>query len=187
VLSFLAARGIDIPTGTPGDKADQATVHGLANCKDHYFGELLAREGVQVCESAPALLQEARRRGVRTAVASSSHHCAEILRAGDLTAFFDARVDGIDLDRLGLTGKPAPDMFLEAARRLGIPPARAAVFEDATAGIVAARAGKFGLTVGVGRGTQAAALIASGADFVVGGLSEVCLEGCRRKPSLRAP
>jgi HAD superfamily hydrolase (TIGR01509 family) len=105
----------------------------------------LAREGVHVSASAVALLQEARRCGLRLAVASSSRHCSEILRAGCLTAFFDAQVDGIDLDRLGLSGKPAADMFLEAARRLGVPPRRTVVFEDATAGIAAARAGGFGL------------------------------------------
>jgi HAD superfamily hydrolase (TIGR01509 family) len=154
----------------------------LASRKDHYFAELLVREGVKVFDSVPPLLQDARRRGVRTAVASSSHHCAEILRAGGLTALFDARVDGIDLDRLGLAGKPSPDIFLEAARRLGVSPMRAVVFEDATAGVAAAHAGGFGLVVGVGRGTQAAALLASGAGQVVADLSEVDLQDCGTAP-----
>ena len=179
VLSFLAARGIDVPMGEPGDQAEQQTVHGLARRKDRYFLELLGREGVQVFDPAVALLRSARGRGMRTAVASSSHHCAEILRAGHLTAFFDVRVDGIDLDDLGLPGKPAPDMFLEAARRLGVFPACAVVFEDATTGVAAARAGGFGLVVGVGHGTQAAALIKSGANHVVTDLSEVRLKGHR--------
>jgi beta-phosphoglucomutase family hydrolase len=182
VLSFLAARGIDVPMGAPEDQAEQQTAHGLASRKDHYFAELLAREGVKVFDSVPPLLQDARRRGVRTAVASSSHHCAEILRAGGLTALFDARVDGIDLDRLGLAGKPSPDIFLEAARRLGVSPMRAVVFEDATAGVAAAHAGGFGLVVGVGRGTQAAALLASGAGQVVADLSEVDLQDCGTAP-----
>ena len=177
VLGFLAARGIAIPMGAPGDQAERGTVHGLANRKDRYFAELLAREGVQVFDAAPPLLRDARRRGVRIAVASSSHHCAEILRAGGLTEFFDARLDGQDLDRLGLSGKPAPDMFLEAARRLAALPARAVVFEDATAGIAAARAGAFGLVIGVRHAAQAAALLASGASQVVADLSEVDLQG----------
>ena len=117
----------------------------------------MAREGVQVFDPAVALLRNARGRGVRTAIASSSRNCAQILRAARLTALFDARVDGIDLDHLGLAGKPAPDMFLEAARRLGVLPARTVVFEDATTGVAAARAGGFGLVVGVGSDTQAAA------------------------------
>ena len=187
LLSFLAARDIGLPRGEPGDQAERGTAHGLASRKDHYFAELLAREGVRVCGGAVALLREARGRGVRLAIASSSHHCAEILRAGCLTALFDARVDGVDIDRLGLSGKPAPDMFLEAARRLSVAPIRAVVFEDATAGIAAARAGGFGLVIGVARNTHSTALLESGADQVVADLSEVCLQGYRRLPHLKAP
>jgi beta-phosphoglucomutase family hydrolase len=173
VLSFFAARGIDVPIGEPGDQAEQGTAQGLASRKDHYFVELLAHEGVQVFPPVVGLLREARERGVRLAIASSSHHCAEILRLACLTALFDAQVDGIDIDRLGLSGKPSPDMFLEAAGRLGIPARRAVVFEDATAGVAAARAGGFGLVIGVGRGAHATALLKSGADQVVAGLCEV--------------
>lgn len=111
------------------------------------------------------------------AVASSSHHCEEILNVTHLTSLFDTRVDGIDLDRLGLTGKPFPDMFLEAARRLNVLPARAAVFEDATAGVQAARAGSFGLVIGVGPSARAPDLLKHGADEVVADLSEIQLEG----------
>ena len=45
-LSFLASRGIKAPLGSPGDQAEQRTAHALAAGKDHYFAELLAREGV---------------------------------------------------------------------------------------------------------------------------------------------
>jgi beta-phosphoglucomutase family hydrolase len=177
VLGFLAARSIDVDMGAPGDPAELETAHGLGSRKDRYFVELLTREGVHVSDSAVALLQEARARGLRTAVASSSHHCAEILRTGGLTALFDARVDGVDLDQLGLIGKPAPDMFLEAARRLQVPPVRTAVFEDATAGVEAARAGGFGLVIGVAPAARAADLLKNGADDVVDTLDEVRMEG----------
>jgi len=168
VRSFLASRGIDSPP---------ETVHGLGRRKTAYFLELLAREGVQVFESAVALLREARARGVRTAVVSSSRNCAAVLRAARLTTLFDVRVDGVELDRLGLAGKPAPGMFLEAARRLGVSAERAVVFEDATAGVEAARAGGFGLIVGVGAAEHAAELRALGADAVVADLGRVRLEG----------
>ena len=65
--------------------------------------------------------RDARARGVRTAIVSSSQNCAAVLDAAGLTQLFDVRVDGIDLRRLGLAGKPAPDMFLEAARQLETP------------------------------------------------------------------
>jgi beta-phosphoglucomutase family hydrolase len=180
--SFLASRGINVPLGEPGDQPEKETAHGLAKRKDLYFLKLLAVVGVRVFDSAPAFLRDARGRGVRTAIASSSHHCAAILHAARLTALFDARVDGIDLDRLSLTGKPAPDMFLEAARRLNVLPAHAAVFEDATAGVEAARAGSFGLVIGVGPAARAPDLLKHGADDVVANLGEVRLEGTAHLP-----
>jgi alpha,alpha-trehalase len=183
VRSFLTSRGIEVPRGTPGDDARQETVHGLGKRKDRYFLELVAREGVEVFDSAVALLREARAQGARTAVASSSRNCATILRAARLSSLFDVRVDGVDLERFGLAGKPAPDMFLEAARRLGVPPARTVVFEDATAGVEAARAGGFGLVVGIGAAEHAAVLRARGAHAVVADLAEVQLEG--RRPNAR--
>jgi beta-phosphoglucomutase family hydrolase len=179
VRSFLASRGIEVPRGTPGDDAGQETLYGLGRRKDRYFLELVAREGVEVFDSAVALIREARARGVRTAVASSSRNCAAILRAARLSSLFDVRVDGVDLERFRLAGKPAPDMFLQAARRLGVPPARAVFFEDATAGVEAGRAGGFGQVVGVGAAAQAAALRARGAHAVVADLTEVHLQGRR--------
>jgi beta-phosphoglucomutase family hydrolase len=168
VRSFLGSRGIEVLPDT---------VDVLGRRKTAYFLELLAREGVQVFPATVALLRAARARGVRTAVVSSSRNCAAVLRAARVTTLFEVRVDGVELGRLGLAGKPAPDMFLEAARRLDASPDRAVVFEDATAGVEAARAGVFGLVVGVGAAEHAAALRASGADAVVADLGHVRLEG----------
>jgi beta-phosphoglucomutase family hydrolase len=180
VVSFLASRNIELPVGKDRDGDELNTTQGLAERKDQYFSEILSSEGVRVFDSTVALLTEARERGMRTAVASSSHHCVEILRSAKLTDFFDARVDGFDIDHLGLAGKPAPDMFLEAARRLDVSPARGVVFEDATSGVAAAHAGGFGLVIGIGDGRHATDLLESGADEVVVNLSEVKLKGSRR-------
>jgi beta-phosphoglucomutase-like phosphatase (HAD superfamily) len=76
-------------------------------------------------------------------------------------------------EREHLKGKPAPDTFLAGARALGVEPPRAAVFEDALAGVEAGRAGAFGIVVGVDRIGQAEALRAHGADIVVRDLSEL--------------
>jgi alpha,alpha-trehalase len=186
VRSFLAARGIELPAGTPSDSADQDTVHGLGKRKNRYFLALLDRQGVRVYESAVTVLREARSRDARTAVVSSSRNCAAILRAARLSALFDVRVDGIELERLGLPGKPAPDMFLEAARRLAIAPDRGVLFEDATAGVEAGRRGGFGLVVGVSAGEHASALRASGADVVVADLRDIRLEGHRERKAAQA-
>jgi alpha,alpha-trehalase len=185
VRSFLASRGIELSAGRPSDDAAQDTVWGLGKRKNRYFLSLLDRQGVRVYESAVTLLRTAHSRGVRTAVVSSSRNCAAIVRAAGLTALFDVRVDGVELDRLGLAGKPAPDMFLDAARRLAVAPERGVLFEDATAGVEAGRRAGLGLVVGIGAGEHAAQLRASGADVVVADLAEVRLED--RDQPLAAP
>ena len=68
------------------------------------------------------------------------------------------RVDGVVAGELGLPGKPRPDTFLEGARRLGVPPGRAVVVEDAVSGVQAGRAGGFGLVIGVDRSGDPEAL-----------------------------
>jgi len=73
---------------------------------------------------------------------------------------FDARVDGKEVTHLDLKAKPAPDAFLEAARRVGAQPSRAIV------GVEAGRAGRFGCVIGVDRRGQAQALHDAGADVV---------------------
>ena len=176
VRSFLAARGISLPPGTPDDGPEVETLNGLGNRKDQYFIQALALHGVEVYEGTVSFIRDARKRSVRTAIVSSSKNCAAVLDAAGLTQLFDVRVDGNDLRRLGLSGKPAPDMFVEAARQLKTPPARAVVFEDAVVGVEAGRAGQFGLVVGIGRGNHAVDLRAHGADIVVADLRELSLE-----------
>jgi HAD superfamily hydrolase (TIGR01509 family) len=135
--------------------------------------ERLRETGVEVYPDAVALLHRARALGVRTAVVSASENAAAVLRSARVSDLFDVRVDGLDLVRLGLRGKPAPDSFLEAARRLGAEPARAVVFEDAIAGVQAGRAAGFGIVVGVDRAGHADVLREAGADVVVSVLDTI--------------
>ncbi len=177
VRSFLAARGLTLPVGSPDDGPQVETLNGLGARKDQYFLHTLAQDGVEAFEGTVSFVREARARGVRTAIVSSSTNCAAVLDAAGLTLMFDVRVDGVDLRRLALKGKPAPDMFLEAARRLETPTARAVVFEDALVGTEAGHAGGFRLVFGIGEGDHAADLRAHGADIVVADLSVLLLEG----------
>ncbi len=100
-------------------------------------------------------------------------NCRDVLAAAHIEDLFDQRIDGVTAQREKLAGKPAPDMFLAAARALGVAPDAAAVFEDALAGVAAGRAGGFGYVVGVDRVGQATELIAHGADIVVTDLAEL--------------
>ncbi|MGI4902480.1 MAG: HAD-IA family hydrolase [Janthinobacterium lividum] len=171
VASFLHSRCIECPLGNPDDAPGMQSRCALGNLKDRYFLELLAQQGVAVYESSIALVRKLRGLGFKTAVVSSSNNCLTVLEAAGITTLFDTRVDGLDIAALGLKGKPAPDAFLEAARRLGVLPSRAVVVEDAVAGVGAGRAGRFAKVIGIDRNGHAQALLDGGADIVISDLS----------------
>jgi alpha,alpha-trehalase len=171
VKHFLAARGIDLPTGEPDDAPERETLWGLGNRKNALFRDALAEQGVEVYGCAVALLQRLRATGFRVAVVTASKNCDLILSEAGIADLFEARVDGVEAERLGLAGKPDPDTFLEAAARLHCEPARTAVLEDAIAGVRAARRGDFGLVIGVDRDGVPEALEEAGAHLVV---SDLC-------------
>jgi HAD superfamily hydrolase (TIGR01509 family) len=173
VRSFLAARGIHLPEGTPADPATAETIHGLGNRKNELVQALIREQGVRPYEGSIRYLNAARAARLPTAVVSSSANAGEVLKAARLEELVDVVVDGNLARREHLKGKPAPDTFLAAARKLGVAPAEAAVFEDALAGVAAGRAGHFGTVVGVDRAGQADALREHGADLVVSDLAEL--------------
>lgn len=102
------------------------------------------------------------------------------------TTVDDVRVDGLDREAVGLRGKPTPDTFLEAARRLDAEPSRMVIVEDALAGLEAGRAGGFGLVIGMSRNGDPEALKAHGADLVVPDLSKIAV-GHSGTAQLRSP
>ena len=174
VREFLASRGIELPgEGTPESPPDEQSVWGLGNRKQLLVEDELERTGVQAFPGSVAWVRELREAGLKTGVVSSSRNCAAVLELAGISNLFDVRVDGETTLDLDLPGKPAPDAFLEGARRLGVSPARTVVVEDALAGVEAGRAGGFALVVGVDRGGQAQELAAHGADFVVADLGEL--------------
>lgn len=172
VRSFLSARGIELPEGSEHDAEDAETVRAIGERKTHLFLQRLEK-GIDPTPGAQMLLKNLRQAEIGIAVASSSKNCATILRAARLDHLIDVRVDGLDAEKLGLPGKPDPALFLEAARRLGVEPFRAVLFEDALAGVEAGRLGGFGAVVGIDRGRQPRALREHGAKIVVESLLQV--------------
>jgi beta-phosphoglucomutase family hydrolase len=170
VRSFLASRAIELAEGTPDDPPAAETVRGLGNRKNELVLQLVHDQGVEAYEGSVRYVRATRDAGLRRAVVSSSANTRAVLEAAGIADLFEARIDGIVAREEHLRGKPAPDTFLAGARALGVEPAAAAVFEDALAGVAAARAGRFGFVVGVDRVGQADALRAHGADVVVSDL-----------------
>src|SRR4051794_27131345 len=173
VHSFLQSRGIELAMGTPADPSEAETVHALGTRKNDLVLELIRQQGVEPYEGSVRFAEAARERGMRRAVVSSSTNCRDVLVAAGIDQLFEEVIDGVVAEREGLAGKPAPDTFLEGARRLGAQPSASAVFEDAQAGVQAGRAGDFGWVVGVDRTGQAEALRRRGADVVVADLAEL--------------
>lgn len=106
--------------------------------KEEIYREWIRRDGIPAIPGVREFVAAARAQGIRCAVGSSAPRenvdlCLQVLRLEDA---FGATVSGADVSR----GKPAPDIFLEAAARLGVPPSDCLVFEDAPAGLQAAHA-----------------------------------------------
>ena len=164
VRDFLKSRGVD---------ADEKLVDELATKKNDIVQKVIERDGVEPYEGSVRYLEAARDAGLRRAVVSSSHNCAQVLKAAGIDHLLEERVDGDTAVEQGLDGKPAPDMFLAGAKAVGVEPSEAAVFEDALVGVEAGHAGKFGHVVGVDRVGQRDALSEHGADVVVDDLDEL--------------
>ena len=170
---FLASRGIQLPKGSPEDTEDMETEWGLSNRKNRMVHDVIRSQGVHAFPGSVRLLHLLRSRGMRTAVVTSSTNAQLTLEAAGLETFFDASVDGNVAAGLNLAGKPDPDTYIEAARRLGTEPARAVVIEDALSGVQAGRRGGFGLVLGVARNVSPDEMQRNGADVVVADLGDL--------------
>ncbi len=131
----------------------------LAARKNGYYVELISHlDQNALLPGAKKTLQALRKMGVRTAVGSSSKNAPNIIRRVGVEDMFDAVADGNDIKR----SKPAPDVFLVAAEKLGLPAENCLVVEDADAGVEAAlSAGMTVLAVGAARNHKGAHLRAN--------------------------
>lgn len=171
--SFLQARGISLPEGSDSDPPGTPTIAGLSSQKNQIVLRRIEAGGVQVYPGSVRYLRAVGEAGLLRAVVTSSANSASVLAAAGLSDQFDVIVDGVVARQEGLAGKPAPDSYLAAARKLGLSPGEGVVYEDALAGVAAGRAGRFGFVVGVDRVGQADGLREAGATIVVRDLAEL--------------
>src|SRR5205823_13610301 len=159
-------RNDDILVHHLGFDPDPAHIAALGERKEELFRASLHGEGVRTQPGARELVEHLHALGARQAIASSAPPANLDLMVRLLGLPFDVVVSGEEVAR----GKPAPDIFLRAAERLALPPARVVVLEDAPAGVEAGKAA--GSRVIAIAATFPAASLAA-ADLVVRSFAEV--------------
>jgi beta-phosphoglucomutase len=124
----------------------EAKILEMMERKNNYYLEFIKEISPRdLLPGAKELLEEVHAAGLKNALGSASKNASEVLDRLGIRSLFDAISDGYSVARQ----KPAPDLFLDAARQLNLPPAECVVIEDAAAGIGAAKAGGF-RSIGLG-------------------------------------
>ena len=138
----------------------------LISKNDFYVDSIQDLNQSDLLPGVLSLLQEARSKGIKLGIGSSSKNANFILKLLKIDHFFDVVIDGNGVDH----PKPHPEVFLNGAKALNLAPAECIVFEDAASGITAAKAGGF-LAIAVGNPN-----IAEMADTYFNDLTEFSLE-----------
>lgn len=175
VRQLLASRGAALPEGAEGDAPGTWTVQGQAALKNDYFQAQLDEHGVEIFRGTVDFARRVKEGGTGIALVTASRNSRTVLAAAGLEDLFPVIIDGGYALEHGIPGKPAPDMFLAAARALEVDPADAVVIEDAVSGVQAGKAGGFGLVVGINRHGDRADLEEAGADVVHNDVAELDL------------
>ena len=173
VASLLRSRNIEIPWGEVTDPPEAETICGVGNRKNAAFAAALRSEGIAPYPGSLALLEQLRAAEVPMGVVSSSKNAAEVLASAGIRDFFRIVVDGVVAEHEHLASKPAPDMFREGARMLGVDPSEAIAVEDAVSGVASAASAGYATVVGVDRGAGADALREAGATCIVDDLARL--------------
>ncbi|ASZ12720.1 beta-phosphoglucomutase [Chitinophaga pendula] len=150
-----------------GVQKNAAEQFELATLKNNWYVDMIRHmQPDEVLPGARAFLMAVRAAGLKTALGSASKNATAILEKTELLALFDVMVDGNQVT----ASKPNPEVFLRGASGLGVEPQACVVFEDAIAGIAAAKAGGM-KAVGIGDPE-----ILKTADLVVPGLDAITIE-----------
>jgi beta-phosphoglucomutase family hydrolase len=157
---------------------DLEEIQRLSLRKEAIYREVVIERGVVALPGVETWLKMLRAAGVACVIASSTHR-QNILVSLDtigLGSYFEAIVSAEDVQR----GKPDPEVFLAAAKKLGVAAADAVVFEDALVGVAAAQAAKMRVAT-VTTTNPRAALVEARADWVVDRLDQLSVEELWRR------
>jgi beta-phosphoglucomutase len=162
-------RNSDVIPQMFGVQGPPERIAALADRKEDIYRALLEQQAAPL-PGAVELMAALHDASYRQALASSApeQNIQTIVRLLHVGVYLDATVSGETV----AYGKPAPDIFLAAAAKVGVPPARCLVIEDAVAGVQAAHAGGM-RCLAVRRAGQADAPGLEAADYVAGSLAQV--------------
>lgn len=138
----------------------------LALCEQkntEYLVDVAQMTPAEILPGVVDFLKALKAKDIKIALGSASKNAQLILERTQLLPYFDAIIDG----RHVVNGKPDPEVFLKGAEALGVAPQECVVFEDAVAGVEAAKNGNM-LCVGVGQPD-----VLTQADLVVKDLTEM--------------
>jgi HAD superfamily hydrolase (TIGR01509 family) len=169
---FLGSRGIRLPEGRPGDPADAHTAYGLARHKSDALARGMHARGVTALHGARRYLEAVGHAGLGCAVVSGSVTTLPMLELAGLAPLVDVRVDAELMEIKGLRSRPAPDILLEACRRLGAAPTDAVTFTHSPNGVAAGHAAGLDV-IGVGDDATRELLEGFGAEQVVPSLGDL--------------
>ncbi|WP_297333996.1 beta-phosphoglucomutase [Flavobacterium sp.] len=139
-------RSLDIILGLGNTEASQEDKDTwLKQKNEEYLTYINNMDESEILEGVVPVLQYLRQNGQPIALGSASKNAKPILEKVNILHYFDAIVDGNDVSN----AKPDPEVFLQAAQKLGMPAQGAVVFEDSVAGVQAANIANM-VSVGIG-------------------------------------
>lgn len=139
----------------------------LADLKNEWYVEYLRNfDRSELLPGSLDVLEECRRRGIKTSICSASKNTPLILSRLEIEDYFDAVIDGNKATK----AKPDPEVFLLGAKELGVLPSECVIFEDALAGVQAGKSENI-FVVGVGKPENL-----PGADIVIEDLSHLDID-----------
>jgi beta-phosphoglucomutase len=154
-------RSLELILGWGGVTKTAAEQEILATQKNTWYMEMVNQmKPDEILPGAKEFVEICRKAGIKIALGSASKNSMTILNKIGITNLFDAVIDGNKVSK----AKPDPEVFLAGAKALSVEPEECVVFEDAIAGVEAAKAGGMKV-VGIGQpGVLDADLVISGLD-----------------------
>lgn len=166
-------RSLQLILGWGGVTKTEAEQEQLATQKNIWYTDMINQmTPAEILPGAREFVESCRDAGLKTALGSASKNSMTILDKLNITHLFDAIIDGNKVSK----AKPDPEVFLKGAEELGIEPQYCVVFEDAIAGVEAAKAGGM-KAIGIGDPETL-----HEADLVVSGLNKVTVEDLKKLP-----